>query len=181
MPEYRRSFIPGGTFFFTVVTYNRSPILIQSDARRILRQAWLEVQCRFPFTTNALCLLPDHLHCIWTLPEYNANFSVRWKEIKRLFSKEYGRIVKSNALLTPSREKRKETAIWQRRFWEHTIRDEGDYNRHLDYIHYNPVKHSLVDQVRDWQWSSFHRYVRMGYYEKEWGRGDNDFHLEVGE
>lgn len=181
MPEYRRSFIPGGTFFFTVVTYNRIPILIDNDARRILRQAWLEFKGRFPFTTNAICLLPDHLHCIWTLPEGDANYSIRWKEIKRLFSKEYGRIFLTSTHLTPSREKRKEAAIWQRRFWEHTIRDEGDYNRHLDYIHYNPVKHGLVDHVQDWQWSSFHRYVRMDYYEKEWGRGDNDFQLEVGE
>jgi putative transposase len=174
MPEYRRTFIPGGTFFFTVVTYRRLPILVTEEARAILHRVWLDVKRRFPFTTDAICLLPDHLHCIWTLPGDDANYSVRWKEIKRLFSKEYTNTIGAIEKRSASREKREETTIWQRRFWEHTLRDENDLKRHIDYIHYNPVKHGLAQQVSDWQWSSFHRYVQIGYYDKEWGEVDEE-------
>jgi putative transposase len=169
MPDYRRSWIPGGTFFFTVVTFRRLPILTTPDGRGLLRSAWQDVRGRFPFTTVAVCLLPDHLHCIWTLPEGEVNFSVRWKEIKRQFTKGYLECVGPGEQRNESRLKRGEASIWQRRFWEHTIRDEADFNRHLDYIHYNPVKHGLVKRVCDWPWSSFHRYVRMGWYAKDWG------------
>ena len=99
-----------------------------------------------PFTTEAVCHLPDHIHCIWRLPDKDTDYSVRWKEIKR-----------------------HEAVIWQRRFWEHSIRDETDLNLHLDYIHTNPVKHGVVKNGSKWPWSSFHRYVRMGYYEENWG------------
>jgi putative transposase len=170
MPEYHRAFIPGGTYFFTLVTFNRTPILISEHARELLHWAWMDVKHRFPFTTVAICLLPDHLHCIWSLPDGDSNYSMRWKEIKRLFSKHYRSC--SLAAKTESRIKREETAIWQRRFWEHTIRDEKDLHAHLDYIHYNPVRHGLVNQPADWQWSSFHRYVRKGYYDPDWGGGD---------
>lgn len=169
MPAYRRSFIPGGTYFFTVVTYRRLPILVTEEARNIPHSVWLDVRKRFPFTSDAICLLPDHLHCIWTLPEGDANYSLRWREIKRLFSKKFTDAVGTSELRSASREKRGETTIWQRRFWEHTIRDEKDLERHVDYLHYNPVKHGLVKRVKDWEWSSFHRYVRMGVYEAEWG------------
>jgi putative transposase len=182
MPEYRRSFVPGGTYFFTVVTYRRLPILVSKEARDILRKAYMDVIHRFPFTIDAICLLPDHLHCIWSLPEGDANYPVRWREIKRLFSKEYGSTVGTNEERNLSRQKREETTIWQRRFWEHTIRDENDLQNHMDYIHYNPVKHGLVQRARDWQWSSFHRYVQLGYYDQEWGWGDqNDIQMEFGE
>ncbi len=170
MPEYRRTRIEGGVYFFTIVTYNRLPILTSPEARGLLRSAWKDVQSRFPFTTDALCLLPEHLHCIWFLPEGDANYSVRWKEIKRLFTKGYLSQVGPGELRNLSRIKRGEGAIWQRRFWEHTIRDEVDLNRHRDYIHYNPVKHGLVRSVSDWPWSSFHRFVRNGYYERDWGQ-----------
>jgi putative transposase len=120
---------------------------------------------------DAVCLLPEHLHCIWVLPEGDANFSVRWKEIKRLFTKGYLSQVGPGETRSASRLSRGEATIWQRRFWEHTIQDEDDLNRHRDYIHYNPVKHGLVQSVSAWQWSSFHRYVRMGHYDPDWGAG----------
>lgn len=174
MPQYRRSLIEGGTFFFTVVTFNRAPILTGEEARNLLHAAWLDVTGRFPFRTVAVCLLPDHLHCIWSLPDGDRDFSLRWKEIKRLFTKGYLQQVGPGEERNESRLKKGEAAIWQRRFWEHTIRDEQDLNRHLDYIHFNPVKHGLVKSVAEWPWSSIHRFVTMGYYEN--GRGG-----EVGE
>jgi putative transposase len=183
MPEYRRSRVEGGTYFFTVVTYNRLPILTTTEARKLLRSAWENVRERFPFTSDALCLLPDHIHCIWILPEGDANFSVRWKEIKRLFTRSYLSAVGPGETRNASRLSRGEAAIWQRRFWEHTIRDEKDLNHHRDYIHYNPVKHGLVQNVSAWPWSSFHRYVRTGYYERGWGEtvGEEVNRLKCGE
>jgi putative transposase len=169
MPDYRRSWVAGGTYFFMVVTYHRQPILTSDNSRNLLRQAWLDVKRRFPFTIDAVCLLPDHIHCIWILPEDDANYSVRWKEIKRLFTKAYLEQVGPGEARNPSRLSRGEAAVWQRRFWEHTIRDAEDLNRHRDYIHYNPVKHGLVPSVADWIWSSFHRYVKIGYYPSGWG------------
>lgn len=183
MPEYRRSRVDGGTYFFTVLTYKRLPILTTGAARSLLRQAWLDVRERFPFILDAICLLPDHLHCIWTLPEDDADYSIRWKEIKRLFTKGYLNQVGPGEERNPSRLSRGEAAIWQRRFWEHTIRDETDLNRHLDYIHYNPVKHGLVQSVSAWPWSSFHRYVRSGYYDNSWGAavGEDVHGMKFGE
>ena len=183
MPQYRRAWIEGGTYFFTVVTYNRRPILTTDDARPLLHSAWMDVRTRFPFSTLAVCLLPDHLHCLWSLPEGDANYPVRWKEIKRLFTKSYLSQIGPGEPRNASRLKRNEAAVWQRRFWEHTIRDQEDLLRHTDYIHYNPVKHGLVKRAADWPWSSFHRYVREGYYEVEWGEaeGESVVGLECGE
>jgi putative transposase len=131
----------------------------------------MTVQWRYPFRTDAVCLLPNHLHCIWTLPESDSNYSVRWKEIKRLFAKQYLELIGPGGVRNASHLKQGEAAIWQRRFWEHTIKDEEDLRRHIDYIHYNPVKHGLVQNVCDWPWSSFHRYVRKGSYGLDWGAG----------
>jgi putative transposase len=169
MPEYRRSWVPGGTFFFTVVTYHRQPILTTAASRALLRSAWTRVNERLPFVTDAVCLLTDHLHCIWTLPEGDTNYSLRWGEIKKLFSKAYIHQIGPGEIRNESHQKRGEAAIWQRRFWEHTIRDQDDYHRHLDYLHFNPVKHGLVENVADWEWSSFHRFVKLGYYPPGWG------------
>ena len=169
MPEYRRSIIDGGTYFFTVVTYNRVPIFADIKVRRILRSALLNVKDRYPFNLDAICLLPEHIHCIWTLPDGDSDYSLRWKEIKRIFTREYLKKVGPGEARNESRQKRGEAAIWQRRFWEHTIRDEDDLSRHLDYIHYNPVKHGYVQSVHEWRWSSFHRYIKMGYYDIDWG------------
>lgn len=164
MPDYRRTKEPGGTYFFTVVTFERQPILTTPEAREFLRSAWIDVQSRHPFETVAVCLLPDHLHTIWKLPEGDSNYPMRLKEIKRIFTHNYLRNGGTNGLRNISRLKRKEAAVWQRRFWEHTIYDENDLNAHIDYVHFNPVKHGLVKRVSDWPWSSFHRYVRSGIY-----------------
>jgi len=172
MPEYRRSLIRGGTFFFTVVTYRRQPILTSLQARTIPHLAWDKVNQRFPFVTNAICLLPDHIHCIWTLPEGDTNYAIRWGEIKKQFTKAYHRQIGHGEQPNLSRLTRGESTIWQRRFWEHTIRDQDDYHRHLDYIHYNPIKHGYVTKAVDWEWSSFNRYVEKGIYDKDWIGGD---------
>lgn len=171
MPEYRRFRVEGGIYFFTVVTYLRRPILSSITARRILHDAWENTRERFPFQTLAVCLLPDHLHCIWKLPEGDANYSVRWKEIKYHFTIRYLKAGGIEEQRNESRQKRQEAAIWQRRFWEHTIEDENDLEEHLDYVHYNPVKHGLVQSVSDWEWSSFHRYVKSGLYDQGWNGG----------
>ncbi len=171
MPNYRRV-RDGGTYFFILITYNRLPILSSDVARNILHTVWKEVQTRHPFTIDAICLLREHIHAIWTLPEEDQDYSLRWKEIKRLFTHRYYQVACSDEPRNASRVKRGEATVWQRRFWEHTIRNQEDYNRHIDYIHFNPVKHGLVQRVVDWPWSSFHRFVKMGFYEREWGQAD---------
>jgi putative transposase len=171
MPEYRRVCIPGATVFITMVAYQRSPIFTAEIARQTLHDAWITVEKRTPFTTDAICVLPDHIHAMITLPECDANYSLRIREIKRLFTMKYTAGSMEIAQPSSSRIRKKEVSVWQRRFWEHTIRDERDYEQHFDYIHYNPVRHSLVDRVIDWPWSSFHRYVHLGLYEPEWGVG----------
>lgn len=172
MPEYRRSKVEGGTYFFTVVMYHRLPIFANETARDILHDAWNNTQKRFPFETWAVCLLPDHLHCIWKLPECDDNYSLRWKEIKRLFTKGYLNKIGYGEERNQSRQKRGEAAIWQRRFWEHTIETEEDLEIHLDYIHFNPVKHGYVKHAADWSFSSFQRYVKEGIYAIDWNGGE---------
>ncbi len=172
MPEYRRNRVEGGIYFFTVVTYKRRPTLTTATSREILHLSWMDVSHRFPFTTIAICLLPDHLHCIWKLPEGDSNYSVRWKEIKRLFSRQCNLEIVPSEERNASRIKRQEATIWQRRFWEHTIQDESDYDFHLDYIHSNPVKHGYVSCPADWQWSTFKRFVQKGVYDHEWVGGN---------
>jgi len=167
MPEYRRSLVPGGTYFFTVVTYERKNILIDQKARNLLRDVWKDVSSRHPFEMVAYCILPNHFHVVMTLPENDSNFSIRIREIKRLFTLRYTGDRPNN--ISESRIKRKESSVWQRRFWEHVIRDENDLNRHIEYIHFNPVIHGLVDRVCDWESSSFHRFVKDGLYEPGWG------------
>ena len=124
MPDYRRAKLTGGTFFFTVVTFNRLPILTGEAVRKLLHDAWMDTRQRFPFQTEAVVLLPDHIHCIWTLPKGDANFSMRWNGIKRLFTKGYLAQIGPGVTRNVSRQKRREAAVWQRRFWEHTLRDE---------------------------------------------------------
>jgi putative transposase len=167
MPEYRRSQIAGGTYFFTVVTRRRRPVLTETYARSALRAAIQQARKTLPFVIEAWVLMPDHLHCIWTLPHGDTNYAARWAIIKRHAS----RAMASNetALTEGSRQKRGEYGFWQRRFWEHLIRDEEDLRRHLDYIHWNPVKHGCARTVAVWPYSSFHRYVRDGVYAADWG------------
>lgn len=165
--QYRRSRAKGGTYFFTVVTYKRRKILCIPDSISLLRNVFGRVMGQHPFRIDAFILLPDHLHCIWTLPDGDSDFSKRWRLIKSQFSRESDDLYKNRP--SASREKKKEQAVWQRRFWEHQICDEEDLIRHVEYIHYNPVKHGLVGAPRDWEYSSFHRYVSKGVYDDGWG------------
>ncbi|MBI2850077.1 MAG: transposase [Chloroflexi bacterium] len=167
MPEYRRSYVKGGVYFFTVVTCERLPIFQDTPAIDLLHMSFQKVIAIHPFDINALVVLPDHLHTIWTLPENDSDFSVRWKKIKATFSRHFEDSVDGKISL--SAMKKGEKGIWQRRFWEHQIRDQEDFNRHCDYIHYNPVKHGLVNAPSDWKHSSFGRFVEKGWYGREWG------------
>jgi len=141
MPNYRRADFPGGTFFFTVVTLKRRPLFHNAEARSILADVVREVRTRHPFTINAWVLLPDHLHCIWTLPTTDADFSLRWNLIKSGFSKRSKYLFHVESWLNTSRKTHRESTIWQRRFWEHHIINETEYRAYMDYIHFNPVKH----------------------------------------
>jgi putative transposase len=175
MPNYRRVRVLGGGYFFTVVTYQRSQILLSELARDTLRKAIKACRIRAPFQVNAFVLLPDHLHTIWTLPEGDNNYSFRWSFIKKEFSRQYVAQGGKESKQSKSREQKFEHGIWQRRFWEHTIRDEKDFERHVDYIHYNPVKHGLVNCPKDYAYSTFHSYVKRGIYELEWGCQEMSF------
>jgi len=176
MPNYRRVKESGGTYFFTLVTFDRLPLFSNQQCRAILHDAWVDVHSRHPFETIAVCLLPEHIHAIWKLPEGDADYPKRWKEIKRNFTREYMRQVGPGGVRNESRQFQGEAAIWQRRYWEHTFYDEDDLNTHIDYIHINPMKHGLVKQVVDWPWSSFHRFSRKGIYPTDWG-GESDVAL----
>ena len=169
MSDYRRARIAGGTYFFTLVTFDRQPLLATSLARDCLRHALHETRAHQPFRLDAVCLLPDHLHCLFTLPDGDADFSGRWNRIKGLFAKRYRAQHKLSGTPDPSRHRKGETALWQRRFWEHCIRDDDDFRRHLDYIHFNPVKHGLVSHPAEWPWSSLPRYIGLGWYDPDWG------------
>ena len=167
MVAYRRNKTPGARYFFTVTLLDRSSrLLVERIAD--LRVAFRAVRAQRPFTLDAVVVLPDHLHCIWTLPPDDGDYSLRWRGIKSRFS----RRVPPTERRTRGRVNKMERGIWQRRFWEHTLRDGRDVKRHIDYLHYNPVKHGFVSRVRDWPYSSFHRGVRKGMY--PWiGRKEN--------
>ena len=246
MPNYRRADIPGATYFFTLVSYRRQKILCNNNIRIALRDAIVNTRTKLPFTIDAWVLMPDHLHVIWTLPENDRAYSVRWSMIKRLVTQRvagcgdgahgdfgahdapygvsrqgdigahgapydgHGRSNEESALdcrvrhahhhhnhpnqphgapydgvvdvgcavrtdrfhgaaVSASRLKRREGNIWQRRFWEHRVRDQADLNRCMDYLHWNPVKHGYVERVHDWPYSTFHRFVREGLYTENWG------------
>jgi putative transposase len=171
MPYYRRT-RTGTCFFFTVVSYDRRPIFCTGTVRQSLRIAIENVRATRPFSIDAWVLLPDHLHCIWTLPEGDRDFSTRWSLIKRSVSRFSADVTLDPASRSASSRKHRESTVWQRRFWEHQIRDERDFERHADYIHFNPVKHGHVERVADWPYSTFHRYVRRGLYALDWG-GEN--------
>ncbi|MDC0664188.1 REP-associated tyrosine transposase [Marinobacter sp. SS21] len=167
MTEYRRDLTKGGTYFFTVCCAERQANTLLTENVEILRSSFRRVKRRHPFSIDAIVVLPDHLHCIWTLPEGDADYGVRWSLIKAAFS----RGLPKTECLTASRQLRGERGLWQRRFWEHRLRDQPDFNRHADYIHWNPVKHGLVDSAKAWPYSSFHRYVERGVYSENWGGG----------
>ena len=166
MPNYKRHASFTRCYFFTVVSYQRNPLFITPDFRQVLRKSVREVIASYPFEIKAWVLLPDHLHTIWDLPDHDTNFSRRWSMIKRLVSQEIGN---NKSGITLSRQSRKESIIWQRRFWEHEIRDFQDYDHHLAYCYWNPVKHDLVSTVKQWPYSTFHRDVKRGLFEEDWG------------
>jgi putative transposase len=169
MSDYRRWYIPGGTWFFTVVTHDRIPIFDDPTAVRLLGAVMRTVRAKLPFRTIAVVVLPDHIHCVWSLPAGNSDFSGRWRWIKRAFTEQWLSNAGAAAPTSASRDRKRERGVWQRRFWEHQIRDEVDLERHLDYVHYNPVKHGYVARPVDWPWSSFARHVRLGQYPPDWG------------
>src|SRR2546421_3001088 len=176
MSRYRRAKIEGGIFFFTVALADRSSDLLIRHIDRI-RQVYRSVQARLPFETNAVCILPDHIHAVWSLPSGDADYASRWRLIKSGFSRD----------LAPARWRstsklvKREKGIWQRRFWEHTIRDDADFERHVDYIHFNPVKHGYVNRVSNWPYSTFHGYVKNGLLPMDWGGDLGDIPGRFGE
>jgi putative transposase len=169
MSNYRRAYIPGGTYFFTVVTYKRKPILCSPSAIQRLKDSFNYTKEKHPFSIEGLVILPDHIHCIWQLPEKDSDFSKRWNMIKRHFS----------LGMTKDTNHRREKNIWQRRFWEHAVRDEKDFQRCLDYIYYNPVKHGYVQKPLDWIYSTFKRDVAKGFYSKDWGSNEEPHNIKT--
>jgi putative transposase len=176
MTGYRRNFVPGGSFFFTVNLADRRLGLL-TEHIDALRAAFREVRRHHPFTTDAVVVLPDHLHSVWTLPEGDADFATRWRQIKSAFSRSFV----PTEPISKSRAAKGERGIWQRRYWEHTIRDENDFARHIDYVHINPVKHGFVTRVRDWPHSSFHSMVKLGFYPEDWAGDVADIGGDFGE
>jgi putative transposase len=162
MVQYRRNFVAGGTYFFTATLVDRTSRALTEHVDA-LRAAIRLTRHAHPFTIDAVVVLPDHLHMVMTLPTGDADYPSRWALIKRRFT---AAVAKSGIPIV--RHRNGEHALWQRRFWEHTVRDDRDFERHVDYIHFNPVKHDLVARVRDWPHSSFHRYVRRGLLPEDW-------------
>jgi len=166
MSNYRRTKTKGATCFFTVNCLHRTRDGVLTDHIDQLRSSFLEVKDKHPFTIDAIVVLPDHLHCIWTLPAHDGDFSKRWNLIKGSFSRNIP--TDTNESISKSRQRRSERGVWQRRFWEHQIRNDRDYKNHVDYIHYNPLKHGYCEQVKAWPYSSFHKFVRDGIYPANW-------------
>lgn len=164
MTDYRRRKFPGGYYFFTVITHQRRPIFSHASARHYLKQAWLQTQTEKPFENVALCLMPEHLHCVWKLPDGDFNYSQRWASIKSRFTRLWLSDGGIEANQTPSRRNKRERGVWQRRFWEHQIRDWEDLENHVCYIHTNPLKHGLVEHPQQWPWSTWHKYYKKGFY-----------------
>jgi putative transposase len=172
MPDYRRWYVPGGTFFFTLATDHRRRMLNAALARRCLREAIENVRTTWPFELLAIVLLPEHLHTIWSLPPGDARYPIRWKRVKEEFTRRYLNAGGEEIPPSVSRLRHHERGIWQRRYWEHNVRDEDDLKRCVDYIHWNPKKHGHVANIRDWPWSSFHRFVALDEYTLDWGADD---------
>jgi putative transposase len=169
MVQFRRNYVPGGTYFFTVTLRDRRSRVL-TDHIELLREAFRTVRAARPFEIIAIVVLPEHLHTVIRLPDGDADYSGRWRAIKGQFSHA---LAKAGVALT--RDRRGEYRLWRRRFWEHSIRDERDLETHVHYIHYNPIKHGWVTRLADWPWSSFHRYVRLGWVDANWGTDPEGF------
>lgn len=165
--QYRRVFIPGGTYFFTLVTYQRKPIFSSIESIDLLRNAFRYTMQHHPFTIVACVILPDHLHFIWSMPNDCSDFSLRWRLIKSYFSHHW--YEQTNFSDNPSRTLKGEKEIWQRRFWEHLIQDENDLEQHIEYIHNNPVKHGYVNSPDEWRFSSFKKFDQNEFYDNKKG------------
>ena len=176
MSRYRRLNVAGGVFFFTVALADRSSDLLVKQVDR-LRRIYASVQQHRPFKTIAICILPDHLHAVWQLPDGDADFPLRWSLIKSGFS----RGLSIDTARSESKIMKRERGLWQRRYWEHAIRSDADLEHHVDYIHFNPVKHGLVSRVSDWRHSSFKNYVARGDLPPDWGGDVGEFKGEYGE
>jgi putative transposase len=172
MPDYRRWYVPGGTYFFTAVTADRRRTLCEALARNCLHNAIEAIRKKRSMEVVAVSLLPDHIHTIWTLPPNDLAYPIRWKRIKEEFTLAYLASGGTEAPHSDSRLCQGERGVWQRRYWEHMVRDEDDLKRCVDYVHWNPKKHGYAANVCDWAWSSFHRYVEMGEYDHQWGAED---------
>ena len=177
MTDYRRIYVPGAIWFFTVNLAERKNNSLLLEHIEKLSESFIKVLKDHPFKIIAIVVLPDHLHCLLSLPEDDSDFSTRWGLIKANFS----RSIAKGERVSSSRSKRGERGIWQRRFWEHLIRDEKDLYAHMDYIHWNPVKHGLTKNAADWKYSSFHRFVKAGIYPENWGNLNQDFEIDAGE
>jgi putative transposase len=176
MTDYRRCRLPGGTYCFTVNLAHRRQALLTENIDT-LRDAFRQELQAHPFTIRAIVVLPEHIHCLWELPTGDCDYSMRWRQIKSAFSK----ALPPGERISASHARKGEREIWQRRYWEHTIRDDAGFATRVDYIHYNPVKHGYVGQVKDWPYSSFHRYVRHGLYPIDWaGEGVQGLDLAEG-
>lgn len=169
MSHYRRCYLPGGSFFLTVVTERRRPILCTELARACLRAAILDCQRQHPFRLDAIVLIPDHFHAIFALPPDDTDYSKRIGLIKKRFTQYWVAAGGAEQSRSASRLRYRRRGVWQRRFMEHTLRDQRDHTNHLHYLHYNPVKHGHVACPRDWPYSSFHRWVSLGAYTPDWG------------
>jgi putative transposase len=163
MPNYRRVWVPGGTYFFTVNLQQRDRALLVEHIEQ-LRHAFRMARAERPLEVVAAVVLPDHLHCVWRLPEGDSDYATRWRHIKSLFSRSL-----PVAGAASRRANRCERGIWQRRFWEHCIRDERDLLAHIEYVHVNPVKHGYVDDTREWPYSTIHRYMTLNQLETDGG------------
>jgi putative transposase len=171
MPNYRRAWHPGGTYFFTVNCLERVGNDLLTRRIELLREIVSRVRRARPFTIHGWVVLPDHIHCVILLPPNDHDFAVRWRLIKADFAKSLPATERRSLV----RQRRGERGIWQRRYWEHLIRDDTDFAAHMDYVHINPVKHGLVKRVADWPYSTFHRLAERGVYPREWaGSSDAD-------
>ena len=166
MANYRRVWIPGGTYFFTVALADRQSDMLTAHVAD-LRIAFRAARIARPFALDAMVVLPDHIHAIWTLPPGDADYATRWSHIKGAFS----RALPASERASASRLRKRERGVWQRRFWARAMVDESDLAAHIDYVHFNPVKHRLATRAVDWPWSSFHRFVRDGRLGADWGVG----------
>ncbi|HSO41771.1 MAG TPA: transposase [Rhodospirillales bacterium] len=164
MPDFHRRRVPGGCYFFTVNLLERRGNTLLTDRIDLLRGSVARVRRARPFTIDAWVVLPDHLHAVWTLPPGDDNFSTRWRLIKTVFA----RGLETTERLSRVRRADGERGIWQRRFWEHSIRDDHDRAAHIDYVHFNPVKHGLVSSPAEWPYSTFKISVRRGVYPSDW-------------